>query len=164
MLEELAWSAQVPDLAHPIRREDIPLLRIRMPRARSPQQDQLISAGTAPPHVYLPTFLLLMGRTGIVSGNVLILWMIASVSGRIDGRFTSSREVENRAHGPDRLVSLFQSFHRLRFFRSFSRPVHGRLRPVLATAPISSGIGVLDLCGSMSLAWHSDCSDIILTI
>jgi hypothetical protein len=42
VLEELAWNAQLPDLAHLIRREDIPRAPQRLPRALTPQQDQLI--------------------------------------------------------------------------------------------------------------------------
>ncbi len=42
ILEELAWTAQLPDLAHLIRREDIPRAPQRLPRALTAQQDQLI--------------------------------------------------------------------------------------------------------------------------
>jgi Phage integrase family len=42
ILQELAWSAQIPDLAHLIRREDIPRAPQRLPRSLTPQQDHLI--------------------------------------------------------------------------------------------------------------------------
>jgi integrase len=42
ILEELAWTAQLPELAHLIRREDVPRAPQRLPRALTAQQDQLI--------------------------------------------------------------------------------------------------------------------------
>ena len=42
ILEELAWTAQLPDLAHLIRREDSPRPPQRLPRALTTLQDQLI--------------------------------------------------------------------------------------------------------------------------
>jgi integrase len=42
ILEELAWSAQIPELAHLIRREDIPRIPQRLPRPLTAEQDQLI--------------------------------------------------------------------------------------------------------------------------
>lgn len=42
VLEELAWSAQLPDLARLIRREDAPRPPQRIPRALTAPQDQLI--------------------------------------------------------------------------------------------------------------------------
>jgi hypothetical protein len=42
ILEELAWSAQLPDLARLIRRENAPRPPQRIPRALTAQQDQLI--------------------------------------------------------------------------------------------------------------------------
>jgi site-specific recombinase XerD len=39
---ELAWMSELPELAHLIRREDIPRLPYRLPRPLSPEQDQLL--------------------------------------------------------------------------------------------------------------------------
>jgi integrase len=39
---ELAWINELPELAHLIRREDIPRLPYRLPRPLSPEQDQLL--------------------------------------------------------------------------------------------------------------------------
>jgi site-specific recombinase XerD len=39
---ELAWMNELPELAHLIRREDIPRLPHRLPRPLSPEQDQLL--------------------------------------------------------------------------------------------------------------------------
>ena len=41
-LHELAWISDFPELAHLIRREDIPRLPSRLPRPLSPEQDQLL--------------------------------------------------------------------------------------------------------------------------
>ena len=49
ILEELAWTAQLPDLAHLIRREDIPRAPQRLPRAVDGPAGSVNSAGTAPP-------------------------------------------------------------------------------------------------------------------
>jgi hypothetical protein len=42
ILNELAWSEQLPELAHLIRREDIPRRPQRCPRPLTPEQDQLL--------------------------------------------------------------------------------------------------------------------------
>jgi integrase len=42
ILNELAWSEQLPELAHLIRREDIPRRPHRCPRPLTPEQDQLL--------------------------------------------------------------------------------------------------------------------------
>ena len=42
IFEELAWTQQLPDLAHLIRREDVPRRPRRLPRALTAQQDQLL--------------------------------------------------------------------------------------------------------------------------
>jgi hypothetical protein len=42
ILHELAWSAQLPDLAHLIRREDIPRTPQGLPRPLTAEQDRLI--------------------------------------------------------------------------------------------------------------------------
>src|SRR5467141_83599 len=42
VLNELAWTEQLPELAHLIRREDIPRLPHRLPRPLTAEQDQLL--------------------------------------------------------------------------------------------------------------------------
>jgi integrase len=42
IFNELAWTAQLPELAHLIRREDLPRLPRRLPRPLTWQQDQLL--------------------------------------------------------------------------------------------------------------------------
>ena len=42
ILNELAWSEQLPELAHLIRRGDIPRRPQQFPRPLTPEQDQLL--------------------------------------------------------------------------------------------------------------------------
>jgi integrase len=42
ILNELAWSQQLPELAHLIRREDLPRRPQRLPRPLTPEQDELL--------------------------------------------------------------------------------------------------------------------------
>src|SRR5437868_10802291 len=73
MLEELAWSAQVPDLAHLIRREDIPRAPQRLPRALTPQQDQLIQQELLLRNDLPSNVLLLLRHTGMRIGECVDL-------------------------------------------------------------------------------------------
>ena len=42
MLEELAWTQQLPTLAHLLSRDDVPRRSTHLPRPLTPEQDQLI--------------------------------------------------------------------------------------------------------------------------
>src|SRR2546425_12784732 len=42
IFNELAWTEQLPELAHLIRREDTPRLPQRLPRPLTPEQDKLL--------------------------------------------------------------------------------------------------------------------------
>ena len=42
MLDELAWTEQLPALAHLLRRDDIPRKERHLPRPLTPEQDQLV--------------------------------------------------------------------------------------------------------------------------
>ncbi len=42
IFNELAWTNELPELAHLIRREDIPRLPQRLPRPLTAEQDQLL--------------------------------------------------------------------------------------------------------------------------
>jgi integrase len=69
MLQELAWNAQIPDLAHLIRREDIPREPQRLPRALTPQQDQLIQQELLRRNDLPSNVLLLLRHTGMRIGE-----------------------------------------------------------------------------------------------
>ena len=73
MLEELAWTAQLPDLAHLIRREDIPRAPQRLPRALTPQQDQLIQQELLRRNDLPSNVLLLLRHTGMRIGECVDL-------------------------------------------------------------------------------------------
>jgi hypothetical protein len=77
IFHELAWTEQLPELAHLIRREDIPRLPRRLPRPLTAQQDQLLQQA-----------FLLIRHTGMRIVNVPICRAIVCVPrGRINGRF-----------------------------------------------------------------------------
>ncbi len=69
ILEELAWTAQLPALAHLIRREDIPRAPQRLPRALTAQQDQLIQQELLRRNDLPSNVLLLMRHTGMRIGE-----------------------------------------------------------------------------------------------
>jgi len=129
MLEELAWSAQIPDLAHLIRREDIPRAPQQLPRALTPQQDQLIQQELLRRNDLPSNVLLLIRHTGMRIGECADLaydclhnigpnqWAIHVPLGKLK---------TERMVPIDSLVC--QLVHRLRFFRSFDPlPFDGRL-------------------------------------
>jgi integrase len=69
ILEELAWTAQLPDLAHLIRREDIPRAPQRLPRALTEQQDQLIQQELRRGNDLPANVFLLLRHTGMRIGE-----------------------------------------------------------------------------------------------
>jgi site-specific recombinase XerD len=129
MLQELAWNAQLPDLAHLIRREDIPHEPQRLPRALTPQQDQLIQQELLRRNDLPSNVFLLQRHTGMRIGECADLaydclhnlgadqWAIHVPLGKLK---------------TERMVPV-DSFvcklvYRLRFFRSFdSLPFDGWL-------------------------------------
>jgi len=129
ILEELAWTAQLPDLAHLIRREDIPHAPQRLPRALTAQQDQaiqqeLLRRNDLPANVFL-----LLRHTGMRIGECADLsydclhnvgpdrWAIHVPLGKL--------KTERMVPVDSFVRELVQ---RLRFFRSFDPlPPDGRL-------------------------------------
>ena len=129
MLEELAWSAQIADLAHLIRREDIPRAPQRLPRALTAQQDQLIQQELLRRNDLPSNVLLLLRHTGMRIGECVDLaydclhsvgpdrWAIHVPLGKLK---------TERMVPVDSFVC--ELVHRLRFFRSFDPlPSDGRL-------------------------------------
>ncbi|MGA3237640.1 MAG: tyrosine-type recombinase/integrase [Bryobacteraceae bacterium] len=129
MLEELAWSAQIPDLVHLIRREEIPRASQRLPRALTAQQDQLIQQELLRRNDMPSNVFLLLRHTGMRIGECVDLaydcldntgpdrWAIHVPLGKLK---------------TERMVPIdsfvCQLVHRLRFFRSFDPlPFDGRL-------------------------------------
>lgn len=129
ILEELAWTAQIPDLAHLIRREDIPRIPQRLPRPLTAEQDQLIQRELLRRNDLPANVFLLLRHTGMRIGECADLsydclhqvgparWAIHVPLGKL--------KTERMIPVDSFVCELVQ---RLRFFRSFDpHPVDGRL-------------------------------------
>jgi len=140
ILEELAWTAQLPDLAHLIRREDSPRPPQRLPRALTAQQDQSIQQELLRRNDLAANIFLLLRHTGMRIGECVDLswdclrnvapdrWAIHVPLGKL--------KTERMVPVDSFVCELVQ---RLRFFRSFDPlPPDGHLlsRPHGKTALI----------------------------
>jgi integrase len=156
VLEELAWTAQLPDLARLIRRPDAPRPPQRLPRALTPQQDRLLQQELRQRNDLAANVFLLLRHTGMRMGECADLsydclrqlgpdrWAIHVPLGKL--------KTERLVPVDSFVCELVQ---RLRFFRSFdpappdghllSRP-HGKhallrqLRPYLQEVSSAAGI------------------------
>jgi site-specific recombinase XerD len=129
LLEELAWSDQLPELARLIRREDSPRPPQRLPRALTTQQDQLIQQELHRRNDLPANIFLLLRHTGMRIGECVDLSYDCLRNVGLDrwaihvplGKFKTERMVP-----VDSLVC--ELVQRLRFFRSFDPlPPDGRL-------------------------------------
>jgi integrase len=129
LLEELAWSARLPRLAHLLRSEDIPRAPQRLPRPLTTQQDQLIQQELRNRNDLAANVFLLLRHTGMRIGESVDLswdclhavtpeyWAIHVPLGKL------KRE---RLVPVDAFVC--ELVQRLRFFRSLDTlPPDGRL-------------------------------------
>jgi len=73
MLEELAWSQQLPALAHLLGRDDVPHKEHRLPRPLTPKQDLLIQQELSRRNDLNSNALLLMRHTGMRIGELVDL-------------------------------------------------------------------------------------------
>jgi len=120
ILAELAWTAQLPDLTHLIRREDSPRPPQRLPRALTTLQDQLIQQELLRRNDMAANILLLLRHTGMRIGECVDLsweclrnvapdrWAIHVPLGKL--------KTERMVPVDSFVCELVQ---RLRFFRSF---------------------------------------------
>jgi integrase len=69
ILEELAWTAQIPDLVRLIRREDIPRIPQRMPRPLTAEQDHLLQRELLRRNDLPANVFLLLRHTGMRIGE-----------------------------------------------------------------------------------------------
>jgi integrase len=69
LLEELAWTQQLPALAHLLGRDDIPRRDHHLPRPLTPEQDQLIQRELLRRNDLLSNVLLLLRHTGMRIGE-----------------------------------------------------------------------------------------------
>jgi integrase len=129
ILQELAWSAQLPDLAHLIRREDIPRTPQGLPRPLTAEQDRLIQQELIRRNDLPANVFLLLRHTGMRIGECADLpynclhnvgpdrWAIHVPLGKL--------KTERMVPVDSLVCELVQ---RLRFFRSFDPlPPDGRL-------------------------------------
>jgi integrase len=129
ILQELAWTAQLPELAHLIRREDVPRAPQRLPRALTAQQDQLIQKELLRRNDLPSNVFLLLRHTGMRISECTDLsydclhhigpdrWGIHVPLGKL--------KTERMVPVDSLVCELVQ---RLRFFRSFDPlPADGRL-------------------------------------
>ena len=129
ILEELAWTAQLPDLAHLIRREDFPRTPQRLPRPLTAEQDQLLQQELLRRNDLPANVFLLLRHTGMRIGECVDLsydclhhvgpdrWAIHVPLGKL--------KTERMVPVDSFVCELVQ---RLRFFRSFDPlPADGRL-------------------------------------
>lgn len=129
ILAELAWSAQLPELAQLLRRQDVPRAPRRLPRALSMQQDQLLQQELLRRNDLGANVFLLLRHTGMRIGEAADLsfdclhasgtdqWTIHVPLGKL--------KTERMVPVDSFVCELVQ---RLRFFRSFDPwPADGRL-------------------------------------
>jgi integrase len=132
---EMAWMHELPDLAHMIRREDIPRLPYRLPRPLSPEQDQLLQREFLRRNDLGANVFLLIRHTGMRIGECADL---ASDCLRSTGPDQWAVHVPLGKLKTERLVPVdpfvCQIVQRLRFFRSLEPlPEDGLLLPRLRT-------------------------------
>ena len=129
ILEDLAWTTQIPELAHLIRREDIPRIPQRLPRPLTAEQDRLIQQELLRRNDLPANVFLLLRHTGMRVGECADLaydclrevgpdrWAIHVPLGKL--------KTERMVPVDSFVCELVQ---RLRFFRSFDPvPADGRL-------------------------------------
>ena len=73
MLEELAWTQQLPALAHLLGRDDVPRKEHHLPRPLTPEQDQLIQRDLLRRDDLTSNVLLLLRHTGMRIGECVDL-------------------------------------------------------------------------------------------
>ena len=129
ILSELAWTSQLPELGHLLRRQDIPRRPRSLPRALPAEHDQLLQQELQRRNDLGSNFLLLLRHTGMRIGEAVDL--------AFDCLHTSGPD-HCTLHVPlgklknERMVPI-DSFtrdlvHRLRFFRGLDpSPQNGRL-------------------------------------
>src|SRR3984893_11271524 len=159
VLNELAWTEQLPELAHLIRREDFPRLPQRLPRPLTAEQDQLLQQEFLRRNDLGGNVFLLFRHTGMRIGECADLsfdclrstapnqWAIHVPLGKLK----TARMVP-----VDPFVCVL--VHRLRFFRALDPPpADGRLlaRPSAKDTLLHHFRDYLhQVCHSLGLSTH----------
>jgi integrase len=97
---ELAWTEQLPELAHLIRREDIPRLPHRLPRPLTAEQDQLLQKEFLRRNDLGGNAFLLIRHTGMRIGEC------ADLSSDCLRSTGPNRQTQNRTYGPRRSLCV----------------------------------------------------------
>ena len=129
LCNELAWTEQLPELAHLIRREDIPRLPQRLPRPLTAEQDELLQQEFRLRNDLGGNVFLLIRHTGVRIGECADL---SSDCLRSTGPNQWAIHVPLGKLKTERMVPVdpfvCEFVHRLRFFRSLDPlPADGRL-------------------------------------
>lgn len=153
IFEELAWTGQLPELAHLIRREDVPRRPQRLPRPLTAEQDRLLQQEFLRRNDLAGNVLLLLRHTGLRIGECADLscdclrstgpdqWAVHVPLGKLN--------TERMVPADSFVRELVQ---RLRFFRSLDPlPADGRL----LARPSSKDAFVHQLRDYLHLVCHS---------
>ncbi len=73
MLEELAWTQQIPELAHLLGRDDVPRKERHLPRPLTAEQDRLVQQELLRRNDFVSNVLLLLRHTGMRIGECVDL-------------------------------------------------------------------------------------------
>jgi site-specific recombinase XerD len=73
MMEDLAWTQQLPHLAHLLGRDDVPRKEHHLPRPLTPEQDQLVQQELLRRNDFVSNVLLLLRHTGMRIGECVDL-------------------------------------------------------------------------------------------
>lgn len=129
IFHELAWTEQLPELAHLIRREDLPRLPQRLPRPLTPEQDELLQQELLRRNDLGGNAFLLIRHTGMRIGECVDLSFDCL---RSTGPHQWAIHVPLGKLKTERMVPVdpfvCELVQRLRFFRSLEPlPADGRL-------------------------------------
>ena len=143
ILNELAWTEQLPDLAQLLRREDVPRMPQRLPRPLTAQQDELLQREFLRRNDLGANAMLLLRHTGVRIGECADLpcdCLHSTAPGQWAIHVPLGKMKTERMVPVDDFVR--QIVQRLRFFRSLDRlPADG----LLLARPLTKGTVIRQL-------------------
>jgi hypothetical protein len=108
IFNELAWTQQLPELAHLIRRQDVPRRPRRLPRPLTAQQDQLLQQEFLRRNDLGGNAFLLIRHTGMRIGECASVVRLSPLHRpQSMGGSCTARQTADRTHGPGRFVCLY---------------------------------------------------------
>ena len=129
MLEELAWTEQLPALAHLLGRDDVPRKEHHLPRPLTPEQDQLIQQELLRRNDLASNVLLLLRHTGMRIGECVDLSFdcLRPLGPGSVGHPCAAWQAQNRTLGSRGLHGLSTGRTHPFSAAAHRRPEHGRL-------------------------------------